>query len=169
MSFDAENMSPWRPLTPPSCSAVARVNPVLSYLRSLIVVPSQQARLILSDHHDRRHPCLSSRVCISLKPDQPCHNPETHLVRRIILSLTGQWPVTTRLEWVNQRSSTYAGPLSAVTRGLYVAVQDRSSDYTPMEVLRDCRHANSAALTKHRHPLWAHEGLSKYYCPGAGQ
>lgn len=150
-------------LDTPGYSAAARVNRVLSYLRSPIVVLSQQARLMLNDHHDRRYPCPSLHVCISLKPDQPCHNPETHLVRLIILSLTGRWPVTARWKWINQRLSTYAGRLSAVTKGLYVAVQDRSSDFTPMEVLRDYRNADFAALTKHRLLLWALEGLLKCY------
>jgi hypothetical protein len=56
---------------------------------------------MLSDHHDRRHPCLSSRVCVSLRPDQPCQHPGARLARSVrlrIISLTGRLPAAAKIE-----------------------------------------------------------------------
>lgn len=148
------------------CCASA-MHRVQSCLRSLTVVLSQQARLMLSDHHDRRYPCPSSRVCVSLKPDQPCHNPGARLVRLNILSLTGRSPVTAKIE-VNRSALVHVrgAALRGHTKRPHVAMQNRPSDCTPMSMLRDRQHADFAASTAHRHPLWAHEGLSKCCCPG---
>lgn len=119
------------------CCAAPKAHRVLSCLRSLTVALSQQARLILSDHHDRRHPCLSSRVCVSLRPDQPCHNPRARLVRLKILTLTGRFPVAPKIV-VNRSALVHVrgASLRGHTRGPHVAVQHRSSDCTPTSVLR---------------------------------
>ena len=98
MSFDARKRGRRDILDTAARCAAAKVNRILSCLRSLTVALSQQARLMLSDHHDRRHPCLSSRVCVSLKPDQPCQHPEARCVRLKIISLTGWLPVAAKIE-----------------------------------------------------------------------
>lgn len=144
------------------CCAAAKSRRVLSCLRSFTVALSQQARLMLSDHRDRRQPCPSSRVCVSVRSDQPCHNPGARIVRLNMLSLTGRSPVTAKIEvnrstLVHVRGAHFRGH----TDGPHVAMQNRSSDRTLMSMLRDRQHADSVASTTHRHPLWAPEGLLK--------
>jgi len=148
--------------------AAAKVNRVLSCLRSLTVALSQQARLMLSDHHDRRHPCLLSRVGVSLRPDQPCQHPGARCVRLKIISLTGRVPVAAKIE-VNRPALVHVRQgLSAGTQEGHTSQscswQHTSSDCRPMSMLRKVvgpPAADSAASTKHRHPLWALEGLLK--------
>ena len=97
------------------CCAAAKAHRVLSCLRSLTVALSQQARLMRSDHHDRRHPCPSSCVCVSLRPDQPCYKPGACLVRLKSLSLTGPFPVTAKIE-VNRSAPVHVRGASADTQ-----------------------------------------------------
>lgn len=177
MSFDAKNeaVGSVEAIDTDGRCAAARVNRVLSCLRSLTVAPSQQARLMLSDHQDRRHPCPSVRVCVSLRPDQPCQHPGARLARCVRLkipSLTGRFPVAAKIEvnrsaLVHVRGASPPARKRAIRRNL-ASWQYGFSDCRPMSMLWEVAGppaAESAASTKHRHPLWAPEGLLKARCP----
>jgi hypothetical protein len=120
-----EAVGPWTlTLDTAGRCAAATVNHVVSCLRSLTVALSQQARLMLSDHHDRRHPCLSSCVCVSLRPDQPCQHPGARLARcdRLkIISLTGRLPVAAKIE-VNRSALVHVRGAPPWTHKRHVAI-----------------------------------------------
>lgn len=127
MSFDAkiEAVGSVEAIDTDGRCAAARVNRVLSCLRSLPVAPSQQARLMLSDHQDRRHPCPSARVCVSLRPDQPCQHPGARLARCVRLkipSLTGRFPVAAKIE-VNRSALVHVRGASPPAQSCKLAIR----------------------------------------------